>query len=202
MPNKNIIHTDIHTITPELKEALLLGKLPYNLEPKRRKGLYIVLFRVLNNKSTENILVYNYIYYSELFIDSFLLYLASIRTKQFINNRPEGDNFIVIDDYFNLYNIQVFGLNDTTRYLDILTSNTLDIGDPYTMIHAINKINYLASYNVIMDLLWYAYFNQYNKFFKTILSYHPNPNYDVNERWFYSDEDWHRSVSLINGTML
>lgn len=134
-----------------------------------------------------------------MFKDCLLLYLISIRTKEFINNRPEGDNFIIIDDYFYINNQQPFALNPNTRFLNVLFTNTFDVGNPYTMIQVINKINYLANYNVMRDLLWYAYFNEYNNFFKKILSFHFY--YDMSERWFYSDEDWDRQYSLINGTM-
>lgn len=77
---KNII-SDIYIISPEVREALLQSKLPYNLYLKRRKGLHIVLFRVLNNKNSDNILVYNYIYYPEMFKYCLMFYLTSIRTK-------------------------------------------------------------------------------------------------------------------------
>lgn len=57
----------------------------------------------------------------------------------------------------------------------------------------------MGNYNVMGDLLRYAYNNEYNDFFIKILS--SNPKYKISLNWLFSRGDWDRQISLINGTM-
>lgn len=64
---------------------------------KSDSGVYLVVFRVLNKNS--NVLVCNYIYYPDVFINSLLYYL--LRKNNFKNSlvyREWGDYFSILDN--------------------------------------------------------------------------------------------------------
>lgn len=78
--------------TFELHQAILKG---FYISDS---GVYLVVFRVLNKHS--NVLVYNYIYYPDVFINSLLYYLLR-KNNNFKNSmvyREWGDYLSVLDN--------------------------------------------------------------------------------------------------------
>lgn len=60
---------------------------------KSDSGVYLVVFRVLNKNS--NVIVYNYIYYLDVFINSLLYFLLR---KNNLVYREWGDYFSILDN--------------------------------------------------------------------------------------------------------
>jgi hypothetical protein len=56
--------------TPGLHLALMQGKYPEHMDVSI--GIYLVMFRVFRTEKNGNILIYNYIYYPEVFVNSLL----------------------------------------------------------------------------------------------------------------------------------
>ena len=99
---------------------------------KSDSGVYQVVFRVLNKNS--NVLVYNYIYYPDVFIDSVLYYL--LRKNNFKNSfiyREWGDYLSV------LYN----RLGEGNDIEEVKKVNNI-IGNNYFKDFSLNQSNSLA----------------------------------------------------------
>lgn len=103
--NKNILNKNRYLISDELEEYLAkyydtksindLGFIPV----KKDLGVYLVVFRVLNNE--KNNILYNYVYYPPLFWGSLIYYLAHRGEHNNALFRELGNYFVIIDN--NLY---------------------------------------------------------------------------------------------------
>jgi len=95
----NVLFKDKYIISEKLHYALELSTLNPDIEPshsdpgielsvsnpdivnsnnkknKEQKGIYLVMFRVLNLKT--KVLVYNYVYYPNFFLETLVVYLSS-----------------------------------------------------------------------------------------------------------------------------
>ena len=131
MLNKNYFESNLNTIskevtmlnqldvdnclfTPELLAALL--KCPVNSSKsqrqviKNREGIYIITFRIINKE--KRILVYNYIYYNDLFYLTLIVYFLVRNYFIAENNHEWGKYLVVLDNKFlDYYNV--------SRYIDI-----------------------------------------------------------------------------------
>lgn len=84
--------------TPGLHLALLEGKYPEQMDVST--GIFLVMFRVFRTEKNGDILIYNYIYYPEVFVKSLLWFLVN-RGGDYTESlfyRTWGDYFCLIDD--------------------------------------------------------------------------------------------------------
>ena len=115
----NQLDVDNCLFTPELLATLL--KCPVKCSKsqsqviKNKEGIYLIVFRVFNNKKIS--LIYNYIYYNDLFYLTLIVYLL-VRNYFITENNHEWGKYLVILDnkYLNYYNV--------SNYIDIY--NTKD----------------------------------------------------------------------------
>lgn len=137
MLNKNYFESNLDTIskevtmlnqldinnclfTPELLAALL--KCPVKCSKsqsqviKNKDGIYLIVFRVLNNEKRS--LIYNYIYYNDLFYLTLIVYFL-VRNYFIAENNHEWGKYLVILD--NKY----LDYNNVSKYIDIYNKEKL-----------------------------------------------------------------------------
>ena len=119
----NQLDVDNCLFTPELVVALL--KYPKNTSKtqrqviKNKEGIYIIIFRILNKE--KRILVYNYIYYNDLFYLTLIVYFL-VRNFFITNNNHEwGKYLVILDNKFLDYNnvsnyIDIYNTKDRTKH--------------------------------------------------------------------------------------
>lgn len=73
--NKNTLYKDKYIISPELHKALEGEKLNDNRKVSKDLGIYLLAVRLLNKQ--EGTIVYNYIYYPSIFLETFLTYIMT-----------------------------------------------------------------------------------------------------------------------------
>ena len=110
----NKLDVDNCLLTLELLAALLKCPVKCNKSQsqviKNKEGIYLIVFRVLNNEKIS--LIYNYIYYNDLFYLTLIVYLL-VRNYFITENNHEWGKYLVILDnkYLNYYNV--------SNYIDI-----------------------------------------------------------------------------------
>jgi len=72
--NKNNLSESKYLISRELHNALSNEKLYDKNEISKRPGIYVVVVRLLKND--DNVLVYNYLYYPHIFLQTFLVFIG------------------------------------------------------------------------------------------------------------------------------
>src|SRR5919109_512713 len=100
----NSLDNDNYLFSPELLAALLK---PYDNKSNEKiinnkKGIFLIAIRVLNKE--EKSLVYNYIYYDDLFYLTLVVYF--LVRNYFIdeNNHESGKYLVILDNKFLDYN--------------------------------------------------------------------------------------------------
>jgi hypothetical protein len=108
----NSLDNDNYLFSPELLAALLK---PYDNKSNEKiinnkKGIFLIAIRVLNKE--EKSLVYNYIYYDDLFYLTLVVYF--LVRNYFIdeNNHESGKYLVILDNKFLDY-------NTVDKYIDI-----------------------------------------------------------------------------------
>lgn len=109
--------------TPELLAALL--KCPVKCSKsqsqviKNKDGIYLIAFRVINKE--KKILIYNYIYYNDLFYLTLIVYFLVRNFFIAENNHEWGKYLVILDNKFlNYYNvdkyIDIYNTEDKARH--------------------------------------------------------------------------------------
>ena len=110
----NQLDVDNCLFTPELLAALL--KCPVNSSKsqrqvvKNKEGIYLITFRIINKE--KRTLIYNYIYYNDLFYLTLIVYFL-VRNYFITENKHEWGKYLVVLDnkFLNYYNV--------SKYIDI-----------------------------------------------------------------------------------
>jgi hypothetical protein len=109
--------------TPELLAALL--KCPVKCSKsqsqviKNKDGIYLIVFRVLNNEKKS--LIYNYIYYNDLLYLTLIVYFLTRNYFITENNHEWGKYLVILDnkflDYTNVSNyINIYNTKEKLRH--------------------------------------------------------------------------------------
>lgn len=199
MQDINYINTYNYIITPDLQDALESGLLPHrttNKIEKKEQGIYLVMFRVLNNN--EKTLVYNYMYYPYLFCICLLFYLVSIRNVKHTPNKEVGNNLIVVDELFDLTDNGKFDLTSRNIYWEFLY-NSYPIDQLKLMVNCLNRISCYSDISGMSELLQYAFFNDYTNFAKIILS--SMAGYPMENMDGVKNSHWAGPISFMNSTL-
>lgn len=207
--NKNILSRMQYLISEKLHTSLMNEHLEGESRSmsKDKLGIYLVVFRVLNNGKKD--VLYNYIYYPNIFTETYLNFLvgknvASIRYSEW------GDLLVIInqDIFDNLPNKDVrvfdnswkYSVNDTKFVENLLTnpfpyyrgSNTLEV------INILKRLNYLTvDYKEMSQLLTYTIEKNYYKFAYNLIN---DSDLEVYKNRI-SIEDNDLNVNLINSVM-
>lgn len=172
----NTLSKDKYIISPELFKALKEEKLNTNKVTKN-EGIYLVAVRLLNAKT--GTVIYNYIYYPSLFLETLLTYIT-IRNTLF---NPQGDIFFIVDNSLlkntpasakvstdnEPYNRLIFSNLDP---LDNYTRTNIHTSDAITLdlVNMMDNLIYITnSMNETMDILNYSIQKDYKKYIGTIL---------------------------------
>lgn len=216
----NVIDRNNYVISEELHETLRTGSLKNQSKAisKTKNGLYLVSFRMLNND--KKVLVYNYIYYDQIFLPSLLNFLA-YKDEYSIRFREWGSTLVVVDKsvykYINEreYDIIRYVEFEMTRnanikyYIHTLeplraleryvkdNENAYFIGDPYkyAILH-INTLNVLLSYNEVKDVFKHVVNKDYCNLISKILYPILNENKELKV-----NNDFEESISIMNSTI-
>lgn len=221
----NVLFKDKYIISEKLHYALELSTLNPDIEPshsdpgielsvsnpdivnsnnkknKEQKGIYLVMFRVLNLKT--KVLVYNYVYYPNFFLETLVVYLSSrCSTRPSIVMREWGEYTCILDHNMGGLTAEL-GKLDLNRYnrqlneiLSVLGENPFWATNWESIFRIINKLTYLADYNLMFKLIDLANNKDYKGFAKEILN--PIKNYD---KLFNSlkDLEVEKPFNIING---
>lgn len=159
----------------------------------KRKGIYLVCFRRLNNNT--NILIYNYIYYDIEFGVSIIAYI--LLRDYYIKNfgyKNWGHYLVVLDNQFLNINIvnnhylflsnskERIGININLLFNDEIKALTKLRGGSIIcmdfVINLITKLIYVGNYNIMNNILYTAFNKNYLDFVHIILGsfYNVNPD--------------------------
>lgn len=83
---------------------------------KNKEGIYLIVFRILNKE--EKSLVYNYIYYNDLFYLSLIVYFLTRNYFIAENNHEWGKYLVVLDN-------RLLSYNNVDKYIDTYTKDKL-----------------------------------------------------------------------------
>jgi group I intron endonuclease len=171
----NILLDNQYLISYPLQEALEKGIINNDKHiSKNSEGIYLVMFRVLNKNT--NVLVYNYIYYNPLFIQTLMVYIIC-RGKYPNMELGEWNEYLTILDY------ELLGLEDKTvdrlflnennqdfkDFRSYITSSDCAIRDLKSIFVLINKLIYIGNYKEMSNIIELAYKKDYLKSIKEIL---------------------------------
>jgi len=116
----NQLDVDNCLFSPELLAALL--KCPVKCSKsqsqviKNKEGIYLVVFRIINKE--KKILVYNYIYYNDLFYLTLIVYFL-VRNYFIAENNHEWGKYLVVLDN------KLLDYNSVDKYIDIYNKEKL-----------------------------------------------------------------------------
>lgn len=170
----NLLNTDKYIISPALQNVLQSGKLSLpdaylDTKDKYPKGLYLIMFKVINLDS--RVLFYNYIYYPDIFLPVVFNYMYNrVNISDSITQQEWGNYLVFFDDvlmlkhedkkYTNLFNINI--------YDSCLVTDTGSI-------NFINKLTGLCNNETIYNIINLAY-NKDHKHSDVLLNKIKNSN--------------------------
>jgi len=227
--NKNTLYKDKYLISRELHKALEEERLsvsPSLRMPKtvsKNLGIYLIAVRLLNKE--KGTIIYNYVYYPNIFLETFLTYVL---TRNNIKSLEWGDMFYIIDkniidnnpsasyqidtsspgvckhasqnsDYSRL----VFSdLSDLKQYFDFIKSSlnlSLDSSNSITtnLINLINNLTYVTfNMDEVINIINLSVKKDYKNYIQTIL----NPF--VKDKFFHLDDiDNNQDINLLNSKL-
>ncbi len=186
----NILEKDSYLISPKLQHALEFSTSNSDIElsvsnpdignPKQKykehpQGIYLVMFRVLNLKT--KVLVYNYVYYPDFFIQILVVYLSRrSSTMPSIVVREWGEYTCLLDSSLNdiLLNAGKLDLNklnpQLNEFLSVIGDSTYLASDWESTFIIINKLSYICDYNLMFKLINLATKKDYKGFAKEIFN--------------------------------
>ena len=159
-------NNDVVTSTNEVKEkGVSLSKSTNNIN--KPLGVYLVMFKVLNNNS--NILVYNYVYYPYVFTDYILGYFISKADfKKGITIEEWGDYFTFIDEelgYSEKAHVLKTKFAAFNEYLIDMPEYTGNIKDYLILLNILKKLTFVCNVNRMASSVRLAFNSSYYEFF-------------------------------------
>jgi hypothetical protein len=195
--NRNVLNPSKYLITGELQEVIGTGRSLYEGDRRMVKyetGIYLVSVRALNKDSKT--LIYNYVYYPNVFREALLwFHIAKVDFRNSLVYSEWGDFLTVIDNNLGSDDMpNKLNINKHNDYL-IRTIGMNKIGFTYTvnnykeLFNLINKMNVTLedkSISYLMDLAFNKQFSEIKDFLfegdsysladQTILFNHLNDN--------------------------
>ena len=171
---QNIINSDKYIISQELQEVLLQHNWAHKSRAivKDQPGIYLVMFRILNNE--KKTLLYNYIYYNSLLEYCLVSYIRS--TQYNVEYREIGVFLSVVDEYFLKDRINKLCMCEDTNSYQIIEKSCFK--DHYELLNLITRLIFLANYEVMSK---FAYSNDYANFIRLILN--TIPRFDADNKF-------------------
>lgn len=216
----NYLNPDKYVINPKLQKALQSGSFNNDRSlSKDNKGIYLIMFRVLNNNS--NVLVYNYLYYPIEFMECLKYYLIYKDKSNHPFFKEWGDYLSIIDprlfdkvfisDFDGFFEGEYKYKNSNHNnlllsyeidyiYNKLLYLYNLDVKSISDIFNLINRLIYLTNVNDMPNLLDLAYKKNYFKFMFEILG-QDICNAIRNKIILPNDEEYANSISIINGCL-
>ena len=147
----NPLNLKKYIISPLLQNALQSGMLDPSLVNKNHKGLYLVMFRIINQDS--RVLVYNYIHYHDLFNNTLISYMVNrVNVSNSTISEEWGNCLVIIEDSLILN-------RPDKEYEDILNN----LGQSQYLAAGIKSLKFaddltaFSSYETIYDIINLAY---------------------------------------------
>lgn len=211
MRRTNVLDPIKYYISKELYIALESETLNSKTRSKQKNvtkkpGIYLVCFRLLN-KSKKDI-IYNYIYYNPIFVDTLLVYFFFRNINSF-RLHEWGDIFTVIDR--NVIDISCFKQDtyDKHMFMDVADFEksyyNLDYKSYYVesvkmnLINLINKMNYVTSgVEETANLLSLIIEKSYKPFIEQVLKNFIKDFDEINQDL---DEESNISINLANSSL-
>lgn len=222
--NKNTLYKDRYLISRELHKALEEERLsvsPSLRTPKtvsKNLGIYLIAIRLLNKE--KGTIIYNYVYYPNIFLETFLTYVLIrnnikslewgdmfyIIDKNIIDNNPSA-NYLIDTSSSNTLNSDysrlVFSdLSDLNKYFDSIKSKRslgLDSSNSITtnLINLINNLTYVTfNMDEVINIINLSVNKDYKNYIQTIL----NPF--VKDKFFHLDDiDNNQDINLLNSKL-
>jgi hypothetical protein len=179
MNSKNVLSESVYLIPDDLHGFLYHSDSTSGLEDKsmikNREGVYLILIRVLNSNS--KVLIYNYIYYPDVFYNPL---------KYFLINKKDYKNSLLYSEWGDYLGVFVLSdlnkmpgdslkLNKINDYLSNFLDNegvgsTILISNYNELFKLINMLNYTSDYDDVATLIDLAYNKKHDEFGYTILS--------------------------------
>ena len=195
---RNNLNPSKYLIDDKLHFSLQEGKL-YN-DDDSTNVLYLVMFRVLNNKDKS--LVYNYISYSKMFSRTLIFFLATWN-KVLINTYKEPGNFLCVWDnsVFDESDKDKLFISKLLLDIDNMLTTFLNSYYPTTIedvIKFINKLTLHVDVETMSKIVDIAFRKDYNGFIEEVL----NSLYDYNRlvKMIKHDDEF-KGLSIINGCL-
>lgn len=205
----NVINNKRYLISSDLQQQLespaSVGNQDYfnRTGNKHPDGIYLVMFRLLNKKS--DVLVYNYMNYSPLFLSPLLTYL-SLRDDIIPNAvfREWGDYISIVDtslmgDSIINSKLDLSLCHENLRVLLASVGKSEYLAtDLKSTLNLINKLTYLADYDLMSKLIDLANKKNYLEFIKEILNSVDNAEMLIGK---LSSIENVRSINIINSCL-
>ena len=179
---KNVLSQDRYLISNDLHNVLLTSKLENSTNTiSKNNGIYVVAVRLLNQENRT--LIYNYIYYPSIFIETWVAFLL-FRNINSLRFNQWGDTFVIINqDLINnsatlKFPIVEEGLgarfrlnseSEAVRALHYISNNYLH-ANVEQFINVFNQLNYICSdTNELVNLLTLGFNKEYKAYFNHLL---------------------------------
>lgn len=195
-------------ISFELYRALETGSLGVSREINKGKlGIYVVTFRILGENHKKRTIIYNYLYYPEIFLNCLLAYsLIRYNLKKSITFSEWGDYLIIIDkDLLSIADNQTIlsynNINESyTRRVDYLISefSTSPFHNLYDILDILKMMNYIADNESMAHLLHLIHNKSISPFIKVVMKGCENVDLICNE---LSNEFVDNYIKLMNSSV-
>lgn len=203
--NKNTLYRDKYIISQQLHKALDEERLNKDRKVSENLGIYLVAVRLLNND--KGTIIYNYIYYPEIFLETFITYVI---TRNINSSRYNewGDTFFIInkDVFFKNHNFNKFDIKDGD-YSRFMFSDLSDLNKYFdsikqyysssittSLINLINSLTYITlNMDELINILKLSVNKDYKKYIGTILK----PFID-SKLFNLDDIDNEQDINLLN----
>ena len=229
---RNNLYLNSYLFSEDLHNSLLYGQETINTDYKvvsKKLGVYLVGFRVLNLEK-KKVLIYNYIYYNPVFLETFLVYLLN-RNEFSRRYNDRGDFLILLDNsllinkqFKYLYNMdkEAFDKNKDNKeiryfhsikslfYLINMMNDSCILSESRitTLFNLIYKLNFVTlNYKDLALIIIRALQLSYNEFLDSILGVVFKENISFKENIYLDNkseilEEWRNSrYSIIDNCL-
>jgi hypothetical protein len=205
---RNVLFEKDYLIPPKLQYAIQ-NECPDCLEldrklSKDRLGIYLVMFRLLQNND-DKVLVYNYMYYDSSFKSSLLAYLLSIDLYYNVYYKEGGRFLSIVDTKLapeNLSSNEKLLKNVHNEHLGNILSNISNseylASNYFETLSLINRLLYVSDYSTMSLLLKYGIDKNYLEFIRIVLGTIKNYN-DLENKLLKDDNP--PSFNVINSCL-
>lgn len=129
-------------------------------------GIYLVMFRVLNYEN--NRILYNYVYYPDIFINCLLAYLILSNDNYDYAIKEWGDYTVIVDNSLDMHPY-ILSLNKLDQIKRMYKNRNTSDWNIYDIINLIYLLIYPTDYNKMSFLFDAAYRKSYISFSQEIL---------------------------------